>query len=87
MYLPPRACPHTVNGVLDPFEQGQSITRVARIALRYQSGKDKTGGGFRRDAGLSAKLRRTITLAFENRSNGEIVGIDQFRVAQLRAVG
>src|SRR5262249_41543255 len=37
--------------------------------------------------GLAAKLHRTIALAFENRGNGGIVGIDQFRVAQLLAVG
>src|SRR5262249_11665222 len=87
VYLPPRACPHTVDGVLDSVEQGQSITRIARIAVRHQRGKDKTGGGFRSDAGLAAKLHRTIALAFEHGSNGGIVGIDQFRVAQLLAVG
>src|SRR5262249_16622636 len=85
--LPPRAGPNTVDGVLDPLEQRQSITRVARIALWHQRGKDKTGGGFRSNARLSAKLRRTIALTFENGSNGGIVGIDQFCVAQLLAVG
>lgn len=85
--LPLRPCPDTVDGALDLFEQGQPITRIARIALRHQIGKDKTGCWFRCDAGLSAKLRGTIALAFENRGKGEIVGIDQFTVAQLLALG
>src|SRR5215813_6140282 len=80
VYLPPRACPHTVDGVLDAVEQGQSITRIARIAVRHQRGKDKTGGGFRSDAGLAAKLHRTIALAFEHGGNGGIVGMDQLRM-------
>jgi len=57
------------------------------MALRHQRGKDKPGGGFRSDAGLSAKLRRTMALAFENGGHGGIVGLDQFRVAQLLARG
>jgi hypothetical protein len=87
VYLSPRACPHTVDGVLAPLEPGQSITRVARMALRHQSSQDKTGGRFRSNARLSAKLCRTIALAFETGGNGGIIGIDQFCVAPLLAVG
>jgi hypothetical protein len=61
--------------------------RIARIALGHQSGKDKTGCWFRCDAGLSAKLRGTIALPFDNRGNGGIVGVDQFIVVQLLALG
>ena len=85
--LPLRPCPDTVDGALDLVEQGQSITRIARVALGYQRGKDTTSGWFRGDARLSAKWRRTIALPFDNGGNGEIVGIDQFIVAQRLAVG
>jgi hypothetical protein len=85
--LPLRPYPDTVNGVLDLVEQGEPITRIARVALGHQRGKDKTGCWFRYDAGLSAKLRGTIALPFDNGGNGGIVGIDQFIVAQLLALG
>jgi len=85
--LPLRPCPGTVDGALDLVEQGEPITRIARIPLGHQRGKDKTGGWFRGEAGLSAKLRGTIALPFDNGGNGGIVGIDQFRVAQLLALG
>jgi len=80
VHLPLRPCPDTVDGALDLFEHGQPITRIARIALRPQIGQDKTGCWFRCDAGLSAKRRGTMALAFEHGGTGEIV-------AQLLALG
>ncbi len=85
--MPPWPCPDALGGTLDLVEQGQHIPGIARVALRHKVGKDKTGRWFRHDAGLSTKLRRAITLAFENRRNGRIVGIDKFTVAELFALG
>ena len=87
VYLALWSCLDPVDGALDLVEQGQHITRITRIALGHEVGKDKTGRGFRGDAGLSAKLRRAIALAFDNGGNGGIVGIDQFTVAELLALG
>ena len=41
--LPRRPGPDTVDGALDLVEQGQPITRIARIAMGHQIGNDKTG--------------------------------------------
>ena len=84
---PLRSCADTGDGALDLVEQGEPITRIARIPLGHQRGKDKTGRWFRGDAGLSPKLRGTIALPFDNGGNRKVVGIDQFIVAQLLALG
>jgi hypothetical protein len=83
----PWPCLDALGGPLDLVEQGQHITGIARIALGDKVGKDKTGGRFRDDTGLSAKLGRAIAFAFDNGSNRGIVGIDQFKVAELLAMG
>ena len=72
---------------VDFVQQGQHLTRSTRIPWGHECGEDKTGRGFRGDAGLSAKLCRAIPLALDNRGNGEIVGLDQLTVAELLAVG
>src|SRR5262247_483988 len=87
VYLALWSCLAPLYGPLDLVKQGQPITRITRIPCGHEGGKDKTGRGFRGDAGLTAKLCRAIALAFDNRSNGGIVGIDQFTVAELLAVG
>ena len=87
MYLALGSCLDPLYGPLDLVKQGQYITRITRIPWGHEGGEDKTGRGFRCDAGLSAKLCRAIALAFDNRSNGGIVGIDQFTMAELVAVG
>ena len=74
------------DGAVHLVNQGEHITRIARIALRHEVRKDKTGGRFCGEAGLPAKLRRTIALAFNNRGNGGIIGLDQFTVAELLAL-
>ena len=74
------------NRPLDFVSQGQDIAEVARIPFRHAVRKDKAGGGVRRAAGLAAKLRGTIALAFEDGSDREIIGIDQFTVTQFLAV-
>ena len=85
--MAPWSCLDALGGPLDLVEQGQHIAGIARIALGHQVGKDETRGRFRDDTGLSAKLRRAIALAFDNGSNRGIVGIDQFTVAELLALG
>lgn len=85
--MPPWPCPDALGGTLDLVEQGQHRPGIARVALRHKVGKDTTGRWFRHDAGLAPKLRWAITLAFENRSNGRIVGIDKFKVTELFALG
>jgi hypothetical protein len=77
----------TLGGLLDFVDQRQDIARVTRIALWRAVGKDITRGGFRDDPRLTADLSRTIALAFDNRSNGRVVGIDHFKVTQLLALG
>src|SRR5215471_14370138 len=80
----------TLDGALDLVEQGQHRAGIVRIPFGYSRGKDKARGRFRRDPGLSTKLSGAIALAFEDRSDGEIVGIDQFAVAEffpLRELG
>ena len=73
-------CLDVCNRPLDFGQQGQDIAGIARIPFRHPVGKDKARGRVRRDAGLAAKLRGTIALAFEDGSDSEIVGIDQFTV-------
>ena len=85
--MAPWSCLDALGGPLDLVEQGQHIAGIARIALGHKVGKDETRGRFRDDTGLSAKLRRAIALAFDNGSNSGIVGIDQFKVAELLALG
>ena len=87
VHLPLWPCVDALNRVLDLVKQGQHITGIARIAWGHEVGEDKTGRGFRDDAGLSAKLRWAIALAFDNRGNGGIIGIDKFAVAELLALG
>jgi hypothetical protein len=68
-------------------EQGQHITRIAGIALGHQIGKEKTARGLRCDPGLSAKLRGTIALAFDNGGNCGVVGVHHLTVTELFARG
>ena len=75
------------NRVLDFGQEGQNIAEIARISRGDPIRKDKAGRRLRRDAGLAAKLRGTIALAFEDGRNGQVVGIDQFTVTQFLAVG
>ena len=51
------------------------------------SAKDKAGGHLGDESGLFAKLCRTVTLAFDNGGNGAIIGIDDFGLIQLFALG
>ena len=85
--LPALASANPVDGPLDLIEQGDHITGIVRIAGWYPGGKDKAGGGFRHEAGFAPKLGRAIALPFEDGSNGQIVGIDEFTVAELLALG
>ena len=87
MHLPLWPCVDVLDSALNFVQQGQHITRITRIPWGHERGEDKTGRGFRGDAGLSPTLRRAITLAFNNRGNGGIVGVDQFTVVELLAVG
>jgi len=75
-----------LHGVLHLVERGQHIARVTGIARRHLVGKDKARSGLRQDAGLAAKLRRAIALAFDNGGNGGVIGIDDFAVGRLFAL-
>lgn len=75
------------DSVLDLVKQGQDIAGIARIAHRDSGGKDKARRGFRQQAGLATKLGRAIALALHHWGNGGIVGIDDFTVGQLLALG
>ena len=44
--LPLWPCLDALDGLLDLLDQGQHITRITWIALRYQVGKEKTGRRF-----------------------------------------
>ena len=85
----PRAlrCLDVCNRLLDVGQEGQDIAGITWIPFRDAIGKDKARGRVRGDTGLAAKLCRTIALAFEDGSDREIVGIDQFTVRQFLAVG
>ena len=72
----------TRDGAWDLVEQGQHRAGIVRTPLRHPIGNDKTGGRFRRDPGLSTKWRGAIALAFEERSEGEVIGIDELKVLQ-----
>ena len=87
VYLALWACLAPRYGLLDLVQQGQHIAGITRIPLRDEVGKDKTSRGFGGEAGLSAKLCRAIALAFDNGGDGEIIGVDQFPVAELLAMG
>ena len=76
-----------VDGVLHLVEQGQDITRITRIALGHPVGKDKAGSRLGQNPGFTAKLSRTIAFAFDDRRNGGIIGIDDFELVQLFALG
>jgi hypothetical protein len=82
----PRWCPNTVDSLLHLVDEGQHITGIARIALRYPAGKDKARRGLREDTGLPTKLGRAIALAFHDGGNGGIVRIDDFTVTQSFAL-
>ena len=78
---------HPFDGVVDFVDQGQHVTGIARVAYGHPGGKDKARGRLREDAGLATKLGWAIALAFANGGHGGIVGIDDFPVGQLFAVG
>src|SRR5512145_785564 len=77
----------TLDSALDLVEQGQHIPGIAWIALRNKVGKDKTRRRLRHEAGLTAKLRWAIALAFEDGGDGGIIGVDNFTMAELLALG
>ena len=76
----------TLDGLLDFVNQRQDIALITRIALGRAVGKDIPCGRFRDDARLTTELSWTIALAFDNRGNGRVVGIDHFKVIQFLAL-
>ena len=83
----PRERADTVESALHFVKQGQHITGIIWVALRHPIGKDKARGRVRSDTGLATKLGGTIALAFEDGRDGEIIGIDEFRVAEFFVLG
>jgi hypothetical protein len=86
VYLALWSCLDSLYGPSDLVKQGQPITRIPRIPWGHEGGEDKTGRGFRCDAGLSATLCRAMARAFDHRRKGGIVSMDQLTVAELLAV-
>ena len=60
---------------------------IAWIPCWHSVCKDKARHGVRRDPRLATKLPWAIALAFEDGSDGEIVGIDEFTVTEFVALG
>ena len=77
----------TRTGGLDQVDQGQDVADITGIAHRQPGRKHKAGGGLGEKTGLAAKLGGAVTLAFADRGNGGIVGIDDFTPRQGLAVG
>src|SRR5882672_2113233 len=74
-------------GELHFVDQGHDIAGVTRIPDRQHKGKDEARGGLGDDARFAAKLGGAVALAFANRGDGGIVGIDNFALAQGLALG
>ena len=80
-------CLGAFDSLLDFVKEGQHRAGISRIALGHLVCKEKACGRVRRDARLTPKLRGAIALAFENRRDGEIVGLDEFTVTEFFALG
>ena len=77
----------TVDGALDLVEPGEHLAGIARMTRGHTIGNDQARGRLRHNARFAAKLRRAIALPFDDGGNGGIVGIDDFTVAELLALG
>ena len=75
------------DGMLHFVDQRQHIAIITRVPYRKMGGEDETRGGLGNNAGFAAKLGRAIALAFANRRNSAIVGIDDFTRGQRFALG
>ena len=74
-------------GGLDLVDQGQDVADITGIAHRQPRGEHEARGGLGENPGLAAKLGGAVALAFADRGNGGIVGIDDFTAGQGLAVG
>ena len=72
--------------VLHFVDQGQHIAGIRGISYREMHGEGEARGYLGDHTGFFAKLRGTVALAFENRRNGDIIGIDDFAMGQRRAM-
>ena len=72
---------------LDFGDQGEHVAAITGIAHRQMSGEHEAGGGLPDKARFAPKLGGTVTLAFADRSDGGIVGVDDFAAGQRLAVG
>ena len=66
--------------------QGQDVADITGIAHRQLRGEHEARGGLGDNPRLAAKLGGAVTLAFADRGNGGIVGIDDFTAGQGLAV-
>ena len=73
--------------MLHLVEHGHHIAWVTGIALGHPIGKDKAGGGLRQHAGFATKLGGTIAFAFDDGCNRRVIGIDNFVLGELFALG
>ena len=74
-------------GGLDLVDQGHDIAGITGIPHRQPRRKHEAGGGLGDNPRLAAKLGGAVALAFADRGNGGIIGIDDFTVRQGLAVG
>ena len=75
-------CLDAFNSLLDLIKEGQHRAGITWIPLGHTAGKEQACGRVRHDPRLATTLRGTIALAFEDGSDGEIVGIDELTVAE-----
>ena len=75
---------HAVCTLVDQRQDVADITGIAHGQLR---GEHEARGGLGDNSRFAAKLGRAVALAFADRGNGGIVGIDDFTAGQGLAVG
>ena len=85
--LPLWPCADGLASPVDFVQPGQYIPRSTRMPWGHERGEEKTGRRCRGDARLATQLRWAMTLAFDQRGNGGIVGLDQLTVTALLTVG
>ncbi len=59
---------HLIDRLLDLVDKGHHIAGIVGIALGQVEAQNKAGGHLRQEAGLFAKLGRTVAFTFENGS-------------------
>jgi hypothetical protein len=85
--LESRWCADPVDGPWDLVKPGHHRPRIARMAWRYEGGKEKTSRRCCGEAGRAAALPGARALACDTGGNRGVVGMDQLTGRELVAVG